>query len=193
MLTNRGQIPILIANIIALVFFTGKFLSQGNYEFIFYIIVIVSFLFLILATNRKVQYPNELLWGLTVWSIMHMSGGGLFIEGKKLYEMIILPLSDQYGILRFDQIVHIVGFFVGTLAIYHVAKPSIKKEALGKPSIAALFIVAGLGLGALNEIVEFSGTLLLNQTGVGGYTNNMLDLIADLIGTIFAIIYIKLT
>jgi hypothetical protein len=45
--------------------------------------------------------------------------------------------------------------------------------------------IAGMGLGALNEIVEFIAVLTLPETGVGGYVNTSLDLTANTIGAAF--------
>jgi hypothetical protein len=45
-----------------------------------------------------------------------------------------------------------------------------------------LAIAAGLGFGALNEVVEFFVTLMVPESNVGGYVNTGWDLVANLIG-----------
>jgi len=186
-----GQLPILIVNTISLLIFSIIFLSRKNYEFMMYIGVIVFFLLLILYTNNRVNYPNPVLWGLTLWSIMHMSGGGIYIGGQKIYEIILIPLvGEPYNIFKYDQLVHIVGFGVATLLMYYLLKPVLKP----KHKWTALLIVvamAGLGIGALNEIVEFFATVIIPDTGVGGYENTSLDLVADLIGAVIALFWIR--
>jgi len=62
MLLKKGQLSILVANILAVSIFSAVFLSQINYEFMIYVGVILFFFFLILSTNRKVNYPNIVLW-----------------------------------------------------------------------------------------------------------------------------------
>ena len=52
--------------------------------------------------------------------------------------------------------------------------------------------MAGLGVGAFNEIIEFFATVIIPETGVGGYENTSLDLISNLIGAIIAMSYIKI-
>jgi hypothetical protein len=47
-------------------------------------------------------------------------------------------------------------------------------------------LLAGMGVGAINEIVEFVATLVIPDTNVGGYTNTGWDLVADLAGAIVA-------
>ncbi len=191
MYIKKEQVPILIVNIIALIIFSIIFLSRKNYEFMIYIGVIVFFLLLILHTNKKINYPNGVLWGLTIWSILHMSGGGIFINGKKLYTIMILPLvGDPYNIFKFDQFVHIVGFGVATLVVYNLLKPLLKKGIKKWVALSIVIVMAGLGVGALNEIVEFIATVLVPETGVGGYENTSLDLISNLIGAICAMTYI---
>ena len=77
MLVKKGQLPVLLVNICVLLLFTLFYVSRQNYEFMIYIGVIVFFLVLIIATNRKVDYPNGVLWGLTLWALLHMSGGSV--------------------------------------------------------------------------------------------------------------------
>ena len=193
MYLKKEQKPILIVNIIALIIFSIIFLSRKNYEFMIYIGVIVFFLFLILNTNKKVNYPNGVLWGLTLWSILHMSGGGIFINGQKLYELIILPLvGDPYYIFKFDQFVHIVGFWVATLVFYYLLRPLLKKDIKKGIALSIVLVMAGLGAGALNEIIEFTATVITTETGVGGYENTALDLVSNFIGAIGAVIYIRI-
>ena len=190
MLIKKGQLPILLVNAIAMALFTILFASRKNYEFLLYIGVIIFFLVVILATNEKVDYPNSVLWGLTFWALLHMSGGGLYINGAKLYELILVPISADYGVFRYDQFVHIVGFGVATLVMYHILKPSLMPELRRGPALFIVIVMAGLGVGALNEIIEFIATVLVPETGVGGYVNTSLDLVSDLIGAIAAVIIV---
>ncbi len=51
--------------------------------------------------------------------------------------------------------------------------------------------MAGLGMGALNEVVEFIAAEIVPDSGVGGYENTALDLCADLVGAFAGLIYIR--
>ena len=191
MLLKKEQILVLIVNIIAVAFFTINFLLRKNYEFLIYIGVIIFFMLLIVISNKKINYPNIVFWSLTVWSILHMSGGGLYFKGKKLYELMLIPIvGEPYNIFKFDQFVHIIGFAAATLTIYYVLKPLLIKDLNRWISLSIVVVMAGLGLGALNEIVEFSATVIVPETGVGGYENTSLDLVSNLIGAIIAMFYI---
>ena len=128
MLIRKDQWPVLIANVCALLAFTAFYLSRANYEFLIYIGVIVLFLAVIIATNKRVRYPNGLLWGLTLWAMLHMAGGSVRVRGKVLYELILIPMSVKYGVFRYDQLVHIIGFGVATLAMYHLLRPLLRPD-----------------------------------------------------------------
>jgi hypothetical protein len=70
---------------------------------------------------------------------------------------------------------------------------SIAADPLKKPIATGIILVmTGLGLGALNEVVEFVVATVLADSGVGGYLNTSLDLCANLIGALLALGYIRL-
>ncbi|MEK6848415.1 MAG: DUF2238 domain-containing protein [Nanoarchaeota archaeon] len=192
MLLKKSQFPILIVNVLAILIFSLLFIKQKNYEFIIYVGVIVFFLLLILFTNSRVNYPNSILWGLTLWAVLHMSGGGLYPGGTRLYEIILIPISTAYEVFKYDQFVHIIGFGVATLAMYAVLKPKLKPIHGKWVALGIIIVMAGLGVGALNEMLEFLATILAPETGVGGYVNTSLDIVADLIGALLAFAYIRL-
>lgn len=186
MYIKKSQIPILIVLAAALIFFGILFSFKANYEFLMYIGVIVLFFIIILSTNRKLKYDNVLLWGLAIWAILHMSGGGIKIGDKILYKIILIPIiGEPYNILKYDQFVHVVGFGVATMVMYHLIKPLIRGHN-SWISVSILVVMAGLGVGALNEIVEFFATVIMPETGVGGYINTSLDLVSDLAGAMIA-------
>lgn len=189
---KKGQLPIVLANAFVLLIFIFIFLSKQNYEFLIYVGVIVFFFALILLTNKKVGYPNSLLWGLSLWSVMHMAGGGLYVNDEKIYELILIPMvGEPYNIFKYDQLIHAIGFGVATLLMFHLIKPLLKKNIEGWVALSIVIVMAGLGAGALNEILEFFATVITPETGVGGYENTALDLVFNLIGALVAMFFIK--
>lgn len=185
--------PLVIVNVGVIALFSFFFLQQQNYEFLIYVGVVILFFIILLLTDRKVAYPLDLLWGLSIWAFMHVAGGGLFFKGIKLYETMLITFSESYNIFRYDQLVHIFGFMVATYLMYVLLKPLLKKgEKLGWVRLGIVVVMAGLGVGAFNEIVEFTLTVILPETGVGGYINTSLDLVADLIGALLALWYIRI-
>ena len=152
MLIKKSQLPIFILTLIYLFVFTFIFLSRQNYEFVLYVFVVVFFFVLVVLTNKKVVYPDFVLWGLSVWGFLHMCGGGiLFSDGSRLYELILINISESYSIFKYDQFVHIVGFFIATLVIYVLLKPLLKYDLNKWTSVSIIVIMGGFGLGALNE------------------------------------------
>jgi len=187
---KKNQIPIFAVFFAFLLFYIIRFYRLDNVEFLIYVGVVIFFLLLILWTNKKIQYPNSILWGLTLWAFMHLSGGGVFLGDLRLYELMLIPLSETYPIFRFDQLVHMIGFGVTTLLVYHLLKPLFKPQLNRWGTISIVVVMAGMGFGALNEIVEFLATVLAPSTGVGGYVNTSLDLVSNFIGAIIAMVYI---
>ena len=183
--------PPLIVHMIALIVYTVIFLMRENYEFIIYVGVLVFFMWAILHSASKVGYPTSLIWGLTVWSIIHMSGGGIVINNVRLYDIILIPIfGEPYNIFRYDQFAHIFGFAVATILMYSLLKPILKEKLDKFKGLSFVVIMAGMGAGALNEVIEFVASLLIVTNGVGGYMNTSLDLVSNLIGAVIAMTYL---
>jgi len=138
MLIKKNQYPVLAVNVIAVTLYGAYFLSKQNYEFVLYILVIVFFLLLILFTNKHIGLSNWSLWGLTIWGILHMSGGGIVIGDHVLYKQMIFTISETYEILKFDQFVHAFGFGIATLVVYELLKPMMREIRWGRFSLVVV-------------------------------------------------------
>ncbi len=182
---------LLSVNIILLIIFTAIFIYRRNLEFLIYVGVIIFFLIVIWMTRNKVNYPSIVLWGLSFWAFLHMVGGGIYLNGKKVYQLMLWPIIGKpYNILKYDQFVHFFGFGVATLVMFYLIKPYLVKDKVGKVALSIVIIMAGLGVGALNEIIEFVTVVIMPETGVGGYENTALDLVSNLLGAMVAMGYI---
>ena len=62
------------------------------------------------------------------------------------------------------------------------------RPELARGGVAVMVVLAGLGVGAVNEIAEFFASQLVD-TNVGGYQNTGWDLVADLVGAVVAAVY----
>ncbi len=116
-----------------------------------------------------------------------MAGGGVPVNGSVLYSYVLLPLAGngELVLLKYDQIVHFYGFGVATLVLWHVLRRNF--PALdGTKTIYAFAILGGMGLGVLNELIEFTAVLVFPDTNVGGYFNTALDLVFNTLGAITA-------
>lgn len=175
-------------NLLYLIPFSIVFISQGNYEFVAYAAQVLVIGVLILATLHRTRFSLLVLALLSLWSLMHMAGGGVLLQnGEVLYRLVLVDLwrSGDDVILKYDQIVHFFGFFVATLASYELLAPQLRVGArIGV--VAFVAVMAGMGFGALNEVVEFIAYAVLPSTGVGGYLNTALDLVSNGLGAIVA-------
>lgn len=157
-----------------------------------YVAVMGVLLLPVLILHRRVRLHPAALWGLSLWGLAHMCGGLVEVpdtwptagDSPVLYNWWIIP-----DILKFDQAVHAFGFglttwicwqaLTWTFAINHVpVRPTF--------GLLTLCIAAGMGFGALNEVVEFVATLTVPETNVGGYINTGWDLVSNLVGSSIA-------
>ena len=183
---TQKERPILYTNIAYLTIFALYALIQKNYEFIFYISIVLFFIILIFIKNKKLKLTPGVLWGLSFWGLIHMMGGNIPVNGSVLYNLQLIPV-----VLKYDQFVHAFGFGVTTVVGYQLLAPYLKKE-VNWTTISVLLVMVGLGAGALNEILEFIATVIVPETNVGGYVNTSLDLIFNLFGALIAIFWLKL-
>lgn len=191
---KKGEWFILVFSLIYILAFAIYYISIKNYEFLWYVAVLVFFFVLVGATLHRSKFDYVILWGLSIWGLLHMAGGGVRIGDSVLYawEMIKIANVGDTFILKFDQFVHFYGFAVTTLVAHHLLKPYWNNNVNYKivyPALAAI----SMGLGALNEIVEFTAVVLFSETGVGGYFNTALDLVFNTFGAIFAVFFIHFT
>ncbi len=184
--------------------FTGVYLGvalvgvllAGNLEFLFYIAVMLVLVAAIWLVDRRVVLSGGVLWALSMWGLAHMAGG-LFVppdswpinEGSRvLYSVWII--EDR---LKYDQVVHAYGFGVTTWLCWQCLRAGLVARgasATASPGLMVLVAAAGMGFGALNEVVEFTATLLVPETNVGGYQNTGWDLVANFVGVVVAALLI---
>lgn len=193
-----------------------------NREFIFYIVVMVVLIAAVVAVDRRVRVSPGLLWGLSIWGALHMAGGLVPVPAhwptdggfQVLYSWWILPRETAAGAadgwLKYDQAVHAYGFGMATwlcwqglcgaigerpdtadAAIVSGASPA-RRPLQPTPGLMLLVAAAGMGLGALNEVVEFTATRFA-ETNVGGYVNTGWDLVYNMVGSVGAALILLFT
>jgi putative membrane protein len=167
------------------------FAVQGDWEFLGYIGFVVALVAILMATIHKTHFPVWLLALLSVWAALHMAGGALVIGDHVLYwhHLVHIVGSGDAYVLRFDQLVHFYGFFTATFVAYWLLLPQLRPGfRLG--AVAFVAALAGMGFGALNEIVEFITVLAVPENGVGGYYNTAIDIVANALGATVAAVVI---
>jgi len=187
MLLTKKERPLLAVNAVLLAAFGWMALDPVNYEFILYVAVIAAVGGLIVWRQRTVRFSLPILWGLTLWALLHMAGGNLRVAGGSLYDVVLIPLiGPPYNVLGYDDLVHTFGFGVATLVCYHLLRPHLREELAHARVLVFLVVLMGLGMGAVNELIEFVAVVILPETGVGGYENTLLDMVFNLIGATIA-------
>jgi uncharacterized membrane protein YjdF len=173
-------------------------LSRGNLEFLLYIAVVLGLMPAVWLVHRRVGLCTASLWALSLWGLLHMAGGLVRVpagwptqgEHAVLYSLWILP-----GRLKYDHLVHAYGFGVTTWVCWQGLRSLVaSREGAGAAGFGTLVLAAaaGMGFGALNELIEFAATLLVPETNVGGYLNTGWDLVANLVGATLAVLLIRL-
>jgi len=172
--------------------FTIYFLLVGNYEFLLYTFTLGFLIYLITISDKIFNYSQLAKWGFAVWLFGHLGGGAFKVNGQRLYDTILWDiLGDPYFILKYDQAIHVFCYFVITLFIYSIIMHSTKKKWEARDSfvVGLIAFLGGMGVSALNEIIEFSTVVFFGSTGVGGYYNNALDLLFNAVGCLLAIFF----
>jgi len=188
---TKAHLVLLLINLAMLAGFGWVFWVRRNYEFMTYVAVVGGAIAAVGLSLRRVPYTMDCLVAMTVWAGLHLAGGGVAIgEYGRLYDVMIWRVSDTWPILRYDQLAHIWGFAAATLLAHCLLSKSLLKPVPGPACLAIVLLMAGLGFGALNEIVEFIVSSVLKQTGVGGYLNTSLDLCSNLLGAAVAVVYL---
>lgn len=186
-------LPVFLFNGAYMMASVGSSISQGNTEFIFYIVVMLVLIGVMTLVHRKVGLSTPLLWAFSVWGMLHMAGGlvpvpaGWPYDGEHgvLYSLWLIP-----DYLKYDQVVHAYGFGITTWLCWHGLTTAMQR-GFGirvRPTLGMLTLcaAAGVGFGALNEVIEFIAVLSMPKTNVGGYMNTGWDLVANLVGAVAA-------
>jgi len=184
----RDGFAIFIASLAYTMLFGVYFLVSGNSEFFWYVLLLLVIIATIYRTLPLTRFTPAMQLALSFWGLFHMMGGGLQINGEPLYRLVILPLflDGEMSFFRFDQWVHFYGSVVGTIAVFFLLTSGANSSRRGRRTLFVTCL-AGLGIGAFNETVEFIAFIYLPYTTVGDYTNTGLDLIFNAIGVITAI------
>lgn len=181
-----------------IVFFTVSYmlvcsvmaLRQGNAEFLAYAGSMVVFIVLVLILNTRARLTHATLWMLSIWGALHMLGGTVPIPAELAESAGNRPVLYGFRPIswlpRYDQATHAFGFFAASIAAWEALRHALgARPGLGLSITAALI---GMGLGAVNEVLEFGVTLVVEEHGVGGYTNTGWDLVSNMTGAIAAAI-----
>ena len=140
-----------------------------------YLLQMVALSWLVVRLDVRRPFSRIALVGLSLWGFLHMIGGMVTIGDATLYETWLIP------VLRWDHVVHAVGFGFGGIAFFEAFEPWMREPVT--PAAAAWTAFLGsAAVGGLNETVEFVASRFLEFATIGDEVNTGLDLVANATG-----------
>lgn len=172
-----------------------------NYEFMLYEVQMAILMGLFLFMDKRVQFSKFVLWALALWGFGHLAGGLVPIPdsiadmkdaAEDAKQQVLYNMRIFDNLPRYDQMIHAFGF--GTCAV--IAKEALqahigKQLKINWPIGSIVFLVA-LGLGSINEVIEFTLVMTIPDTNVGGYINTGWDLVSNTVGALIAVIAMRI-
>lgn len=152
----------------------------------------VAYLFSVTAVGALVVWlrssplPGPLAIALAFDAVAHLAGGLVRVGHEVLYDASIGSRAKSLDthILQYDHFADAFGSFVGTLTLWYLLAPPVPARSTRR--LTVLCVLAGLGIGGLNEMIEFFATLADSGAHVGGYTNTGWDLVSNTVGALVA-------
>lgn len=157
------------------------FSSIGNNEFLGYIAVIGLLILLGGCVLAHQCVPGWLFWLLSSVGLLHMLGAAVTVNDDILYNYVPVYIENPSGLtfIKFDQIVHVYGSAVTAVLAYFFLRRDSGFKGFGLALFAAL---TSMGVGAINEVIEFGAKMNVADSDVGGYYNTAVDLTVNLVG-----------
>jgi hypothetical protein len=156
--------------------------ATGAPSTVAYLLSVVAVGFVI-RRFRHDPIPGPLAIGLAVAAAVHLAGGLVRVGDDVLYNASIGThvASLHTHVLQYDHFAHAFATFVGTLTLWTLLAPPTSSVSTRR-GLIVLCVLAGLGVGGINETIEFLATIAHAGAGVGGYTNTGWDLVSNLLG-----------
>lgn len=168
---------VLALGVWAILFYYRLFLtlhSTGNpIEFLFYAGITLAATLVLWRRVRRLDLGWKALGPLQVLLVLHMLGGITSSHGVRLYDCHV-----AFG-LTYDKVVHAYAGFAAALVVFTVLSRSLPRHV---PFANLVSVLVVMGIAALWELVEYAAYALIPLSGVGGYDNNMQDMLANLLG-----------
>jgi hypothetical protein len=193
---DRVRLTAAVVFALAMVGFTVYAGQSGNAEFLFYAGTMVVMAGAVVAIDRAVRFSALVIGGLLAWALLHLAGGNVPIGGPAGEAGVLYNFRPAPWLPKYDQAVHAFGFAVATLLSWECLRHGLARQMDHAPKptfgLATACVFMGMGLGALNEVIEFVAVLTMPETNVGGYVNTGWDLVSNLVGAVAAGVWIRL-
>ncbi len=176
--------PVVAASVASyLVSFTVFGLATGSRLTVPYVVMVALGALGVAFLDSRVGLTRTALVGLALWGAGHLAGGIVELDGDRI---LYNGLFTRW--IHFDNVVHFVGFGASGMAAWEAIRGWLDADRPrpSRPLVVVVVALLGMGVGALNEVVEFASTHLLPETEVGGYENTGRDLVANMLGGLSA-------
>jgi hypothetical protein len=147
--------------------------SEHVLEFYVYAMFIFFYITIIWICFRKYSWSLWEVFLIEIMILIHFAGGFVHIDQKRLYDNVFFSI-------RFDKYAHFINSFIGAILVARVLHYLDFKMKMLQGLVIILIV---LGVGAFIEISEYIVMMTVPGNGVGGYDNNMQDLMANLAGS----------
>jgi uncharacterized membrane protein YjdF len=155
--------------------------AANVWEFFVYASAIIGTIAFLWFFFRRYGLGATLLALIQLSILIHFAGAFIRWDGHRLYDCFIAGI-------RYDKFVHFTNAIVAALVVRHI----FVRRGMRLDGLTRLFILlVVLGLGAIVEIIEYIVCTTIPGNGVGGYDNNMQDLIANLVGTTICVVSLR--
>jgi uncharacterized membrane protein YjdF len=146
-----------------------------------YVIVVGVFVVVLAHVDERFDLGTPVLLLFALWGTAHLAGGLIALPRDRVLYNAILGVD----LIRYDRLVHLVGFGTATYACGVVLMRWMPMRGYDR-AVAVMAVLAGMGIGGLNEMAEFITTLIFPDSNVGGFTNTGWDLVSDFVGALLA-------
>ncbi len=143
-------------------------------EFFVYAGAIVAAVIGLWLAFRPYFFPSALLAAVEIGILAHFAGAFVPVDGHRLYDVYLAGI-------RYDKYVHFTNALVVSFLLSHIFQKTI---VASRAFLVILIVLVVLGLGTIIEIIEYFVCRTIPRNGVGGYDNNMQDLIANVVGSL---------
>lgn len=169
-------------DILAYIVTESREFKTTDAAFVVYSVTVLAIMLAFWLALRRHEYPIWAVVALQLTVLGHIAGRFVVIDGLPLYRSQILGM-------RGDKVIHTLN----SLAAAVFATAMFRRLGLVLGGWEGFIVVMTVtGAGALVEIIEYGGTLVLPVTHVGDYVNNMQDLLANLVGAFAGWLIIRL-
>ncbi len=171
-----------------LVFLIRSF-KINNVEFVGYMFFFLT-LFVLgnLFFDKYLKEYSGIYAFSSLFLLLHILGGVIYFGEVRMYDYYF------FGFFRFDWFMHLLGGFLSGRISYEILKDNFLFRKNSSQLFIAIVIILSIGIGTLNEIIEFLAVIFLNAgNAVGDYYNNLTDIVNNLVGSVIYLAFFSKT